>query len=510
MNFVGFEFNFKAIQISGGGLTTTSSFSIFNNSPHLTLTNMNFRTSERSKVLGEFRKDKQSQAVYKKNSVMISSQNKPSSASSSSSSPLRIDSFFKPEKPKRQAESIHLPSKRVKSEDITSQYEAATHSDDEDMQPPLRTKFTLPTRNAGKQVNPFKRPDPNPFRKPDPNPFRKSKTGVLDELDDTDDFRESSRQVLKMPKKKADTKLAQELQEDREKEQLLNSLKRAQKKHENEADKKKCPYCGEVLYPLTPAITNALKEMEKKDEAHKQRELKQLQKENSTSMFSSSTNMIRKRQVPWAEKDAFCRVHHIELVIKPDGESEGYPTHINFDEIEKRMQKFDEELKLVIRKQLLSDYRDIAEQAYKEEGVTKARSTLSVMSRFQKSLPGYYGPKGAAVILGVLNKMYLTTGYLDKHLVSQQLPLEFLQQVLVPEVGFRLILQDIIKEHLKTTQKPMSNSKEKAKKIMLESIEYGSALFPTEDAKIEDAHIEKPLQFIDDDDSEEEEQDPFA
>lgn len=463
---------------------------------------MNFRTNERYKTIGDFRKEKQPQVVYKKNSAMISSQNRPTSSSSSIAQPSTISSFFKPDRTKREAESINIPSKRVRSEDLTSQFEQP--DSDDDMQPPSappisRTKLNIPTKNkAGRTVNPFK--------KPDPNPFRKSKTGVLDELDDTDDFREST--MLKIPKKKADTKSAQELRDDREKEQLLNSLKRAQKKHEIEADKKKCPYCGEVLYPLTPAITNALKDMEKKDEAHKQRELKQLQKENSTSMFSSSTNMIRKRQVSWSEKDAFCRVHHIELVIKPDGENEGYPTHIDFDEIEQRMQKFDEELKLVIRKQLLSDYRDIAEQAYKEEGVTKARSTLSVMSRFQKSLPGYYGPKGAAVILGVLTKMYLTTGYLDKHLVSQQLPLEFLQQVLVPEVGFRLILQDIIKERLKTIQKPMSNSKEKAKKIMLESIEYGNALFPTEDAKIEEAHIENPLQF--NDDNVEEEEDPFA
>ncbi|CAO3623641.1 unnamed protein product [Mucor hiemalis] len=452
---------------------------------------MSFRTNERGKLLDSMRREKSLQVVFKKNSAMISS--KPSSCIAP---PTEITTFFKPDKLKRQADSFNMPTpvkKRARPEDVKTTFQPESDSD-EDLQPQSRPQPQL------------KKPK-NIFAKKNKTlSIKKSENGAFFEVDDTDDFKNS--QVLKKPKKKQEFKSTEVLQQEREKEQLLSSLKRAQKKHENEADKKKCPFCGEVLYPLTPAIANALNVIKKKEEAHKKSELKQLEKENATSIFSSSTSMIRKRQVPLSEKDYFCRLHNIELIIKPDGESEGYPISIDFDGIEKRIHSFDKELKLVIRKQLLSDYRDIAEKAYRDEGITKARSTLSVMTRFHKSLPGYYGPKGAAVILDALNKMYLTSGYLEKNLVSQQLPLEFLQQVLVPEVGFRLILQDIIKERLKKTHSPMSNSKEKAKKIMLESIDYGSALFPTEDAKIDDGYIENPIKFSELDE-EEEEDDPF-
>ena len=111
------------------------------------------------------------------------------------------------------------------------------------------------------------------------------------------------------------------------------------------------------------------------------------------------------------------------------------------------------------------------------------------MNRFQHSLPGYYGPKGAAVILGVLTKMYLNTGYLKKHLVSPQLPLEFLQQVMVPEAGFRLIRQDITDPN-----NVVPGLTEKAKEMMLDSIDYGSAIFPADG--IDDDSDNGPEDFM--------------
>ncbi|OAC99288.1 hypothetical protein MUCCIDRAFT_133917, partial [Mucor lusitanicus CBS 277.49] len=118
----------------------------------------------------------------------------------------------------------------------------------------------------------------------------------------------------------------------------------------------------------------------------------------------------------------------------------------------------------------------------REQGQTKARSVMSVLNRFTATLPGYYGPRGAGAILKALTKMYIDTGYMRKHLKSSQLPLEFLQQVLVPEVGFRLIRQDLNRKRRGGV--PIPGLTEKAKAIMKESAAYGNAMFPVEDADI--------------------------
>lgn len=322
---------------------------------------------------------------------------------------------------------------------------------------------------------------------------------------DDNDFRETTAQLL-IPIKKGDKK--RKLDEAKETEAIMKKFAQVQKQDEFEKDKKKCPYCSQVLWPLPHLVETALKEIEKKDKDHEKKQNQLIEKENSksTSSYSRPFSLVSKRQVTTEEKDAFCHLHHVEMLIKPQGQREGYPVHIDFGKIQDRILKLDDELKQVISNQLKSEYRQIAEDAYKEQGAMKARSALSVLARFEASLPGYYGPKGSAVILQALSTIYLNTAYLSKHLVSPQLPLEFLQQVLVPEVGFRLIRQDLLRK-IKSGHPPAGLT-EKAKLIMVSSREYGSAMFPAEDADIEGSDDDgvSTLFFHLDDDSEEEEE----
>ncbi|KAG2201208.1 hypothetical protein INT47_013019 [Mucor saturninus] len=365
-----------------------------------------------------------------------------------------------------------------------------TSTDDSDDD--FKESLILPTRHTA----------PISLSKPARNPFaankasRVSKPGLV--IDDTDDFRVPARAKLNLPTKLTLPKKNKAQEEIiHKKKQLLENLTAHQKQQADNKDKKVCPFCSEILFPMRTAIAEALKAIQKRDREHEERELRIKEKENATSSYSLS--MITKRHIPTAEKDAFCSLHYRELVTIPEGYKKKYPTKIDFDAIPKRIQRFDEELRAIISNRINSDYRNLAETAYKEQGLTKARSAMSVMLRFEHTLPGYYGPKGSAVIFDALSSAYLKSGYFAKHLVSPQLPIEFIQQVLVPEAGFRLIRQDIMKAAIGG---PPPNATDKAKQIMIESCEYGNAMFPAEEPDIEESDLVKPVYIALDEDDE--------
>lgn len=307
--------------------------------------------------------------------------------------------------------------------------------------------------------------------------------------------------ALKMPSKKKRI----DKDKDEEYNRLQERFKINQKNDERELeeDRRKCTFCSEILFPITEPISKALKIQEKKDKEYAQKQKEHFDDLNSSSSFSRPIGFENTRPVPSDEKDEFCKLHRLELVFKPDGIKNGYPKDIDFNKIEKDVKKFYVELKEVICGEIGSDYKDIAERAYKEQGQAKARSMMSVLHRFTETLPGYYGPRGAAEILKTLTKMYADTGYLADHLVSSQLPLEYLQQVLVPEVGFRLIRRDLI------SKGQFTNATERAKVIMKESAAYGNAMFPVQDAQIdenEDQHNDNDNNNDDDDDDDEDDE----
>lgn len=65
-----------------------------------------------------------------------------------------------------------------------------------------------------------------------------------------------------------------------------------------------------------------------------------------------------------------------------------------------------------------------------------------------------------------LEKMFIKTNYLDKEKTSPLTPVEYMQQVMVPECGIRLIQQDLNLKDL-----------EESSKVMKESSEYGSIVY---------------------------------
>lgn len=84
--------------------------------------------------------------------------------------------------------------------------------------------------------------------------------------------------------------------------------------------------------------------------------------------------------------------------------------------------------------------------------------------------PGYYGSKGSAVLFKILAKMFLESQLLTHEMAHPQKPAEYIQHVLVPEAGVRLIVED---RNLLPSS-PGSISFEEAREIMMDSVEFGS------------------------------------
>ena len=190
--------------------------------------------------------------------VVPSNKNKINSASISSSSstgPIII-----PPKLKREESHINLPErKKMKVSD-------STIDSDDDFKEESTSFFNSNNRGVSfkpkKNLNPFgKKPSPTLTIRPP------TEDDPLYQIDDTDDhdFRaakevlnlpQKSRQDLSLPNaKRKNLKTAEGELTARENEKLLNSLKRAQKQFEYDADKKKCPFCSEILHPINEKIS---------------------------------------------------------------------------------------------------------------------------------------------------------------------------------------------------------------------------------------------------------------
>ncbi|CAG8508031.1 5959_t:CDS:2 [Dentiscutata erythropus] len=219
---------------------------------------------------------------------------------------------------------------------------------------------------------------------------------------------------------------------------------------EDSADlKKKCPYCNETLPdPLPPRIRAYLESPSK------------------TRLLSLNTG----HSSNIVDQFEFCRLHDAESHIVPDGLQKNYPLVIDFNTLPNRIKVLFPELLEVATGKIKSLFRDLAMDAYNELGKARARKPTVVMGRFQKFLPGYYGSKGSSVIFSTLVSLFIESKRLTLDMTKPQEPLEYLNQVLVPETAIRLIAQDRGGISLKA-----------ARKIMEDSIEFGMYVHDVEE-----------------------------
>ncbi|KAI8083061.1 uncharacterized protein BX664DRAFT_388167 [Halteromyces radiatus] len=292
----------------------------------------------------------------------------------------------------------------------------------------------------------------------------------------------------------------------------LNDVDNISKTNNKNINLKVCPYCKEVLrynnnddendddnsYSLPLKLKEALDQIESDDLQYAQQ-----RKDNASHFY-----LPKRRAVSNMDQFRFCQLHTLELKVKPEGIKNGYPIDLDFMGLDTRIEEKKLDLIKVIDGHIDSPYRETALATYKKMGSHKARSTMGLIGRFDKTMPGYYGSKGASIILKILNDMFLRTGYITKEKVHPQKPMEYIQQVLIPETGWRLIEEDMMKQGKKLGSNDDS-SRMMAMKIMKKSADFGMKMYPLDDEDIANSTCDNDKDNDDDnsshdDDSEQE------
>ncbi|KAG2228778.1 hypothetical protein INT48_001717, partial [Thamnidium elegans] len=198
-----------------------------------------------------------------------------------------------------------------------------------------------------------------------------------------------------------------------------------------------CPLCFEHMLPPFPRplqrLITALKNNEKEFNREQESKYKLLAQHCAEEGTLAPPLVLLKPGISKNDQQVICRMHKVELVMKPLGKKKGYPTQIDFEAIDGRIKQFKQELVDIIEGKQDSLFLRNVLEVHKELGPVKARQATSIMNRFEETLPGYYGNRGSHYIMETLSEIFLKSNYLDKSKTVPLTPIEYIQQVLVPE-----------------------------------------------------------------------------
>ncbi|KAJ3022893.1 hypothetical protein HKX48_004936 [Thoreauomyces humboldtii] len=172
-----------------------------------------------------------------------------------------------------------------------------------------------------------------------------------------------------------------------------------------------------------------------------------------------------------AATNAICRIHIAETRIIPSGISKGYPQTLDASSIGKRVKRLTVPLFNIIKFVAPSHFRKRALAFYKEVGERRAQGAEGRLKAVAGLSCGYYGTKGGRAISEACFDIFMRAKDGEKPLLTNDAtsplpPIEFLQDVLVPEAAVMLIMED---------QKMDWHC---AHALLNESAEYGTAMFP--------------------------------
>ncbi|KAL1696700.1 RTC4-like domain-containing protein [Schizophyllum commune] len=212
-----------------------------------------------------------------------------------------------------------------------------------------------------------------------------------------------------------------------------------------------CPYCDELLPSSpTPTLTRMLEEVAKK----------------SRSAPRPSNPRGRKAQL--RHFAIVCQRHRFERDVLPDAERKGWPKKIDWSALPSRVRRLRDELQEILEDEIDHGgcvfWKELAKEI-KEKGTRAATGVAGQFENFEKVQIGYYGEQGAAIITQTLYSMF-PMDLIDPDKVFPLSPSEFLQRVLLPEAGLRLIEED------------RGRGASDALRTLRESAKYGVAMFP--------------------------------
>ncbi|GES88090.1 hypothetical protein GLOIN_2v1584672 [Rhizophagus clarus] len=139
----------------------------------------------------------------------------------------------------------------------------------------------------------------------------------------------------------------------------------------------------------------------------------------------------------------FCNTHFAELLIVPSSIANKYFLNINFDELLHHIYRFKDDLAEIINSNAYSYYLNLTKQVYQEVRHRKAAIPMMLMSRFESLRLGYYGSKGVVLIASTLIDLFITTRILTPAKFYPLQTINYIQEVLIPEIAIRLIFEDI-------------------------------------------------------------------
>ncbi|KAI8590194.1 hypothetical protein BDZ88DRAFT_415852 [Geranomyces variabilis] len=222
-----------------------------------------------------------------------------------------------------------------------------------------------------------------------------------------------------------------------------------------------CPQCRhELPYPLPAVVKERLRRV-------------------SAAVTSTARNLAIHE---------LCTAHTAFSRTIPAGKAAGYPTSLDIPLIIKRTRSFFLKLLSMVVGNADSHFRNLAVKngghIVDADGDTKGRKRRqgpeARMHATADAAVGYYGPRGASAIASTLFDQFLGPKRGPPVLTSYEsaplTPIEFLQDVLVPEAARLLIMEDLVAKGLTEEQAEAS-----ALTILVDSAAYGAALFPEDD-----------------------------
>ncbi|KAF8981754.1 hypothetical protein BGZ46_002322 [Entomortierella lignicola] len=227
-----------------------------------------------------------------------------------------------------------------------------------------------------------------------------------------------------------------------------------------------CPYCdGALPKQMSKRLATALNKIDVEEATNIRRarvasnERRTRNAEGSLTREIEGENSDPTRILSVFDEHEFCRMHFEEISTVPNGLSQSYPSNIDFSQLESRVKEMEDELKGIIERKMPSTFLN---EALREINVLGTRNPIVVFANILNTRPGYYGSKGSAELSRIFSKLFVETNILTKVSASPLKLHEYIEKVLVPEAGMRLIAKDL------------SIQPEAAQNVMLESVEFGN------------------------------------
>ncbi|KAJ7099513.1 RTC4-like domain-containing protein, partial [Mycena belliarum] len=207
------------------------------------------------------------------------------------------------------------------------------------------------------------------------------------------------------------------------------------------------------------------------------------------------------RKAPMGVFVAVCQRHRFESQTLPEAEARGWPKSISWAALKGRVLEMKDDLLEILAdrgdpvvygntddekeesqgfenepkrgkgpRMMCLFWKDLLKDL-KKQGTKGVKGVRGQFANFEKTQPGYYGELGSVIIHQTLYDMFPLTS-IDPDLVDPLTPNEFIQRILVPEVGMRLVIQDM---HLDVEDR---SDKKQAVAVLRESASYGVAMFP--------------------------------